>query len=280
MTQLGVSVAFFFVCLLSSWTVAQTTSCGASQIMIDQRCCNMCPPGTFMGKFCSEKGQTICSPCTEGSYSDKYNIFDRCEPCQTCQQGYGKKCTKTTKGTCSCRSGFLCSNSLCSACEENKCIKGENLIRTNVSSDPQLVEYSYHCEPKCTGNQYFDLQQDTCKQRTQCNTHGFVEQFPGNTTHDSVCFKPEKDKGEFTEIILCIGFVLFSLTLFILVSIICSKIIKKHAAKKKPIQAVVNKTSDFHLSKEESGLHLIVQDEAKNMNSFLHLDLDQVSTLS
>lgn len=43
--------------------------------------------GTFMVKFCSENYQTICSPCTEWSYSDKYNIFDRCEPCQTCQQG-------------------------------------------------------------------------------------------------------------------------------------------------------------------------------------------------
>lgn len=39
------------------------------------------------------------------------------------------------------------------------------------------------------------------------------------------------------------------------------------------VLAVSTRASDFHLSKEESGFELIVQDESKNSNSlgFLHL---------
>lgn len=43
--------------------------------------------GEYAKDFCSEHNQTLCSPCEAGHYSDHYNIFDRCEECQSCQQG-------------------------------------------------------------------------------------------------------------------------------------------------------------------------------------------------
>lgn len=40
-----------------------------------------------MKEFCSEHNQTVCSPCEEGYFSNQYTMFDRCEKCQSCQQG-------------------------------------------------------------------------------------------------------------------------------------------------------------------------------------------------
>ncbi|XP_024859999.1 tumor necrosis factor receptor superfamily member 5-like isoform X2 [Kryptolebias marmoratus] len=278
MSRLSFCVVFFSVCLLRSWAIDNASQCGPSQARINQWCCDMCLPGTYVVAFCTEFQTTVCRPCGEGTYANKHNMFDRCEPCQSCQQGYAEKCTKTTKGTCSCHHGFLCSNSICSVCVENKCTSWENVIKTNGSTNNQLTEYSYHCEPKCLQNQYFDLKEDTCKPRTHCGTQRLIEQFPGNTTHDSVCYDPAQRRGgDFIYIVITVGFVLLSLALFILVSFACLANLRKTAANKKPVQTVITKTSDFHLSKEESGFHLIIQDEVKDSNTFLQLDLEQAS---
>ncbi|TKS71308.1 Tumor necrosis factor receptor superfamily member 4 OX40 antigen OX40L receptor [Collichthys lucidus] len=86
----------------------------------------------YMKDFCSDKNQTVCVPCEEGHYASKFNMFDRCEECQSCQQEYAEKCTPTTDAKCLCHSGFLCSNNVCSSCEENKCVTGEKLNRTDA----------------------------------------------------------------------------------------------------------------------------------------------------
>lgn len=49
------------------------------------------------------------------------------------------------------------------------------------------------------------------------------------------------------------------------------------ASANNPIVAVSTNTNDFHLSKEESGVQLVIQDEFKNSDSFGHLLLEQVS---
>ncbi|KAM4589070.1 tumor necrosis factor receptor superfamily member 18 [Odontesthes bonariensis] len=265
------SMAILLLCVLSFWTTGQARRCGDRQEEIDGHCCDMCPPGTFLEKYCSEVDQTVCSPCKEGYYSDKYNIFTICEECQQCPQGYSEKCTSTTSGTCSCQSGFLCSNNNCSKCEKNNCQIWENPKRTGVSSDFGLTTYLYKCEPKCRGHEYFDVKEDICKPRTQCSAGGLAERISGNETHNSVCYSPETQRG-FTYVTLCIGFVLLSLSLSVFVLYTCSKKLRKHKANK-PVQVVPAKTSDFHLSKEESGVQLTIQDEYKDSSGPLHLDI-------
>ncbi|KAA8593353.1 hypothetical protein FQN60_009469 [Etheostoma spectabile] len=178
MTARSLSLAVIFV--LSIWNLEHTSGCVDGQDEIDGQCCDLCSPGTYLKDYCTKHQQTVCSPCEEGYFSDRRNMFDRCEECRSCQQEYTVKCTLTTNANCSCRSGFLCSNNVCSECEENKCITGEKLKRTD------------------------------------------------NTP---------------TEIL-----------------------------------AVSTNASDFHLSKEESGYNLIMQDESKNSNSFALLHLEKVFT--
>ncbi|XP_075967280.1 tumor necrosis factor receptor superfamily member 18 [Anarhichas minor] len=240
MVPLSLSLAV--ICVLSIWTIA--AGCGDRQYLVDGQCCDLCPPGTHRMSVCS-KQQSVCIPCEDGYFSDQHHLLDRCQECQSCQQDDAEKCTPTTNANCSCRSGFLCSNNICSKCEENKCVAGEKLKRTESTLGVGLIKYSYTCEPlpSCPDNTYFDVKENVCK------------------TH--------REGRDPIHLILGIGFVLLSLTLLVFLFYACIKILRKHKAS---VLAVSTNASDFHLSKEESGLELIVQDELKKSDSlgFLH----------
>ncbi|XP_030586344.1 tumor necrosis factor receptor superfamily member 18 [Archocentrus centrarchus] len=257
--------------VLTLWTIGNVKGCGVRQTKIDGRCCDLCQPGTFVKEFCSESQQSVCEACPEGSFSHFDNVFDRCEKCQTCQF-YDRKCTSTTNATCTCAAGFLCSNSICSTCVEDKCVIGERLKQTVISSDEKVIEYSYQCEPICRENEYFDVQKNICKLLTQCRPFGFAERFPGNRTHDTVC---ERNDGHFIHVILGISVILLSLSLFLFLSYTCIKYLRMHTANCKPTLAVPANIIDFHLPKEESGLQFF-QDELKNSDTSHKLHLETI----
>ncbi|XP_023149774.2 tumor necrosis factor receptor superfamily member 18 [Amphiprion ocellaris] len=269
----------FAVCVLTFWTIGHATGCGDRQIRINGRCCNLCPPGTYMAEFCSDKEQTVCISCQEGHFSDHYSVFDRCEPCQSCQQEYSEKCTPTTNATCSCRSGFLCSNSICSICEENKCVTGEKPKRTEISSGAGVTKYSYHCEPLCPENAYFDAGRNSCQSIIPCSMLERAERFPGNKTHPPVCDKPDVHRDSSTHVILGIGFVSLSVSLLLVLSYTCMKNQRQHAINKSPVLAASTNNNEFHLSKEESGHQLISQTESKDSNSLDQVHLEKVISL-
>ncbi|XP_034388747.1 tumor necrosis factor receptor superfamily member 5-like [Cyclopterus lumpus] len=242
------SLSLAVMCVLSLWTIA--AGCGVRQEKVDGQCCDLCLPGTYRKGFCP-KQPTDCSPCEEGYFSDNYTVFDRCNECRVCQQDYVEKCTPTTNAKCKCHLDFLCSDNVCSKCEENKCVMGEKLKRTDSAVVDRLIQYSYTCEPQssCPYNTYFDVKEGICK--------------------------ADKEGIDFIHLILAIGFVLLSLTLLVFLSNAFIKKLRKHTEFNNPMEvlAVSTKASDFCLSKEESGFELIVQDESKNINSlgFLHL---------
>nr|XP_020484715.1 tumor necrosis factor receptor superfamily member 3-like isoform X1 [Labrus bergylta] len=265
----SLSLSLVFICVWSIWTSAYATVCGENQRKVGGRCCDLCPPGEYVKELCSDHQQTVCSPCAEGFYSDQYNIFDACEECQSCQEN-AQKCTPTTNAKCFCRPGFLCSNSVCSTCEENKCVMGEKVNKTDKPMGKRLIEYSYRCEPICSDTEYFDVKEKTCKPRAKCSLFGLSEHSPGNITHNSVCdggVLPERPGfgGDIIHVILGIGFVLISLTLLGVLSYASIKKLRKHKPDEKPVSTTV---SDFHLSKEESGLQLIIQVEPNNEDSW------------
>lgn len=49
-----------------------------------------CFEGEKVKEFCTERMKTVCVPCVEGKFSDKYSIFDRCNECRSCH-GKDKK---------------------------------------------------------------------------------------------------------------------------------------------------------------------------------------------
>ncbi|XP_040059366.2 tumor necrosis factor receptor superfamily member 6-like [Gasterosteus aculeatus] len=222
------NLSLALMCALSVWTTA--AACGDGQRLVDGRCCELCPPGTYMEGFCSQK---VCLPCKKGLFSHKYNLFDTCEECRSCQQDVSVKCTPTTNTNCSCRSGFLCSNNICSKCEENKCVIGEKLNRTDKTLDDGLIKYLYTCEPQ------LDVSPETQREGMDSN-----------------------------RLTLCIAIVFLSLTFVVSVFYGCMKNRGKHVAyNPDEFFGVSTNASEFHLSKEESGLEFIMQEESKTSNS-------------
>ncbi|KAI4826735.1 hypothetical protein KUCAC02_030168 [Chaenocephalus aceratus] len=163
---------------------------------------------------------------------------------------YAEKCQNTTNANCSCHNGFLCSNNVCSECQENKCVKGEKPKKTEIALDAKMIHYTYQCEL-------------------------LKEERPNLISEPS----PERrrDGVDYVPVILGIGFVLVSLTLLVFLSYACVKNLKKYRAHNYPkevLEVSIN-TSDSRLSKEESGSVLIMQDKSKN-NSIGPLCLEEV----
>ncbi|KAF3689962.1 Tumor necrosis factor receptor superfamily member 5 [Channa argus] len=266
------------ICMLNIWTFGYATSCGELQLLINGRCCEKCRTGEYLKEFCTENKQTVCSPCKDGFFSDKFNTFDRCEECQSCQQEYSENCTRTTNAKCLCRSGFLCSNNVCSTCEENKCAIWEKVKKTEIPYG-EITKYSYQCESACPHDKYYDVKEDTCKPFTQCSALGLSELLRGNKTHDSVCYIPAQSGGGLVHVMLGMGFILLSVALLVLLSHACIK----NLYKKKTYKANNNPTADntnhcdIHLSKEESRLQFIIQDESKDSSSFGEVHLAQIA---
>ncbi|XP_028303398.1 tumor necrosis factor receptor superfamily member 11B-like [Gouania willdenowi] len=269
MSHLCCSMVIPLVWIQCFWIVGHVNGCGNLQTEMEGRCCDKCSPGTYLDKFCSENYQTTCAPCKEGSFADEYHSYDRCVECDSCQQVYEKNCTPTTNAVCACYPGFLCSNSICSHCQKNKCVAGESLKKTVVSSGLELQEYTYRCVDLCLMDEYFDEKSNLCKPRKQCHAYGLIEQLPRNKTHDSVCYRLETKRYEGDSILtsLVCGFVLLSVTFLLFASYNLIKKLRKHRAKKNPILEVTVNTDNFHLPKEESGLQFIIQDESDDSSS-------------
>ncbi|XP_071751376.2 tumor necrosis factor receptor superfamily member 18 [Centroberyx gerrardi] len=261
---------------MNTCTIGFAANCENQQTEIKGRCCELCPPGEYVKDYCSQDHSTVCSPCEEGHYSAQYDAWQNCEECHTCQHEYVRKCTSTTNAECSCRPGFLCSNHVCSQCEKKTCKKGEELKRTG------LKDYSYKCEP-CPDNTYSDSNEGHCKPFTQCSANGFTSFFPGNKTHNSVCHLPRiQTDGHSTQVILAVGFLFISFAFLVLLFYACVRSLRKLKAKNRHaanVCVVSQQTSDFHLSKEESGIQLILQDEPKEGTRVSQLALEQLTTV-
>uniref|UniRef100_A0A3B4GIW4 TNFR-Cys domain-containing protein n=2 Tax=Haplochromini TaxID=319058 RepID=A0A3B4GIW4_9CICH len=85
MIHLNLSMALIAL-FVAFWTIGCVKSCGDQQTQMSGRCCNKCPPGTYVEEFCSDRQQTACKACPDGHFSQLPNLFDRCEKCQTCQR--------------------------------------------------------------------------------------------------------------------------------------------------------------------------------------------------
>ncbi|XP_041743461.1 tumor necrosis factor receptor superfamily member 18 isoform X3 [Coregonus clupeaformis] len=232
------------ICLLYFWTMALAADqqCKDSYEK-DGKCCELCPPGTFLKKQCTASTKTDCGDCPVGSYSESNDLFEDCQPCLKCQHDHE-----------------------CSKCEKEKiCRKGEELKRTGSR------EYTWKCVP-CPNNTYSDTEHGHCKLLTQCGAHGLVVIFPGNKTHNSKCgihAAGNKEDGGSIQLILAIGSFFFTVTLLAFLTHACIRIIrhKKPEAMNCPATSISITSPDIcgcPLSKEESGGQLIQQVETKD----------------
>lgn len=246
------------ICILSFWTVALAEKCNNEQFEKNGICCDVCPPGTYVNESCTEHKRTICSNCLDGTYSEHRNVLGNCQRCLTCEQAEARKCTVTTNANCSCNPGFLCSDDVCSKCEKKKkCQKGEQLERIGFR------DYFYSCVP-CPNNTYSNTEEGSCKPVLQCNAIGFSVRFPGNKTHNSICYDAHARSNTWHFLAIAFVFFAFAILMF-LYQLWKNKITKRRCiATVDPaeiISAAVPEMCIYHLSKEETGDQLIQKAE-------------------
>uniref|UniRef100_A0A8C5HNG1 TNFR-Cys domain-containing protein n=1 Tax=Gouania willdenowi TaxID=441366 RepID=A0A8C5HNG1_GOUWI len=135
MSHLCCSMVIPLVWIQCFWIVGHVNGCGNLQTEMEGRCCDKCSPGTYLDKFCSENYQTTCAPCKEGSFQKIIKVLVSCGLNLCSSAVYEKNCTPTTNAVCACYPGFLCSNSICSHCQKNKCVAGESLKKTGENKD-------------------------------------------------------------------------------------------------------------------------------------------------
>ncbi|XP_051914123.1 tumor necrosis factor receptor superfamily member 5-like [Hippocampus zosterae] len=88
-------------------------------------CCDECHPGNRLVWNCGAIPDTLCTPCENGTYTQKPKDY-KCSRCTQCEgaQVLVKKCTAATDTQCGCKEGLMCGDERCSFCRK-KCGKGE-----------------------------------------------------------------------------------------------------------------------------------------------------------
>ncbi|KAM9859361.1 tumor necrosis factor receptor superfamily member 18 [Aulostomus maculatus] len=149
---------------------------------------------------------------------------------------------------------------------------GEKAVRTGSS------EYNYQCKPACPDHEYYNVKQNVCRPRTLCSTIGLVEQFPGNKTHDSICTSHAIQNEEgFLHVTQGISIILYSVTLLVFLTSVCIYFMRKnraYGAQNPPVDTldVPGNTCNFGMSKEESGVQPLIEEESCHSKSHLHVE--------
>ncbi|XP_061146258.1 tumor necrosis factor receptor superfamily member 5 [Syngnathus typhle] len=132
--------ALFALCIWVVKYVAGSNCPEPLTAFINGRCCKQCPPGQYLEDFCTETRETLCRPCSNNSFSEKYNVFNKCTPCQLCQENE-EKCSPAAK--CLCRPGFLCSDDMCSECVKPSRHVGEEMEKTEKDAFCMILGIGY-----------------------------------------------------------------------------------------------------------------------------------------
>uniref|UniRef100_A0AAV2M7X9 TNFR-Cys domain-containing protein n=1 Tax=Knipowitschia caucasica TaxID=637954 RepID=A0AAV2M7X9_KNICA len=191
------------------------------------KCCDKCPAGEYMEQPCSDTHQTSCKPCPSGFFSDQPSFFDRCEECRSCKQEYSRVCTPTTDAECSCGSGFLCSDDMCSTCEKGNSFGSEKLqptVNTAVGVAAKNLTENSKKASQCQNHEYFDKKKLFCIPITQCSAHNLIEIFAGNKTHNAICQSQEIQN---IYIVVFTGFAMLLVAILVVLSYHLMKKIKK-----------------------------------------------------
>ncbi|XP_052797369.1 uncharacterized protein LOC128229639 isoform X2 [Mya arenaria] len=64
--------------------------------------CRLCKPGYYASRQCSGVHDTVCKPCSKGSFSPVYNKFETCSKCSICEVGEFvlNECTRHSDTVC------------------------------------------------------------------------------------------------------------------------------------------------------------------------------------
>ncbi|XP_054638457.1 tumor necrosis factor receptor superfamily member 5 isoform X2 [Dunckerocampus dactyliophorus] len=151
------------------------------------RCCDRCPPGSFVQADCDDAKKTQCGACGRGLYTATRNHLSSCIVCRQCSasnnQRTAKECTAHKDTVCGCLTGFFCSRNPCEHCmPATICFPGSGVkVQTTGANDTV-------CAP-CEKGTYSNVSdsQSACQMHTRCEDLGRELKTPGTSTTDAIC---------------------------------------------------------------------------------------------
>lgn len=91
--------------------------------------CRQCKPGYYAARLCSDKYDTVCSPCAKGTFTANENIVQKCSICSKCEVG------EFVSLPC-----LPHSNTICESCSAVQDVITDSFLRDCVQSDSSFYE--------------------------------------------------------------------------------------------------------------------------------------------
>uniref|UniRef100_A0A8C5L1B4 Tumor necrosis factor receptor superfamily member 5 n=1 Tax=Jaculus jaculus TaxID=51337 RepID=A0A8C5L1B4_JACJA len=168
------------------------TACSENQYLVNNQCCDKCPPGKKLVKDCTELTETQCTPCGKGEFLDTWNSLTRCHQHQYCEPHSGlqvlKEGTSETDTTCTCQEGQHCTSNDCERCAPHtSCGPGFGVKQMATGSSDTVCEL---CPTGFFSNVSSAVEK--CRSWTSCEAKDLVVLQEGTNRTDVVCGKVSK----------------------------------------------------------------------------------------
>ncbi|XP_061633477.1 tumor necrosis factor receptor superfamily member 5 [Phyllopteryx taeniolatus] len=183
------------------------------------RCCDRCPPGSFVRADCDHARKTHCDNCGRGLYTATRNHLTRCRVCKSCSasnnQMTEKACAANRDTVCKCALGFFCNGDPCDHCmRATSCPLGSGVkVQTSRANDTI-------CAP-CVNGTYSNVSDShsACQTHTRCEDLGRVLKTAGTSTTDANCGEFKSGCPWILPAGLWLGFVLTVLIILVVLAL-------------------------------------------------------------
>ncbi|PWA23965.1 hypothetical protein CCH79_00010920, partial [Gambusia affinis] len=175
---------FLLLMLMSSGVLTIEKLCEPWYYETDGICCNKCHAGFKLVEKCTSNKISLCTPCSDGEFSDQINFSPTCRRCRRCKDPKNEyevsPCQKDRNTKCQCKPGYYKHNIDSETYDCVECKKcGPNEIEkqpcTPETDTVCVCKENYFrekgkCEP-CTGCTLNCAQHCTTPAQTKVPTH-------------------------------------------------------------------------------------------------------------
>ncbi|XP_052802022.1 tumor necrosis factor receptor superfamily member 16-like [Mya arenaria] len=190
--------------------------------------CQMCPPGTFWIKHCSQDGGNAqCEDCPDGEFITDYNRVFYCKRCTECtrtDQPSGEvlveACTPSHNTICGCKPGYWREEGKVGDCQEVSQCELRYGVKQIANSHNDTT-----CERCVNGKTFSNISSDVtpCQNCSVC-AEGWVQKTPCNETKDTMCIPKDEVEEDSVGVIVgaaCVVILVVAILIGIIIAIWC-----------------------------------------------------------
>ncbi|KFO32412.1 tumor necrosis factor receptor superfamily member 5 isoform X2 [Fukomys damarensis] len=181
--------------LLTAVHPETSLGCRENQFLLNNVCCDKCPPGEKLVDECTEFKETQCLRCTKGEFLDTWNRERHCYTQRYCDPNLGlqvqKEGTLETDTTCICEEGRHCTSDACEHCDlHSSCGPGFGAKQLGTGVSDTICE-------SCPDGFFSNVSSafEKCHPWTSCENKHLVELQAGTNVTDAVCGLQDRSRA-------------------------------------------------------------------------------------